>query len=365
MNIFIRTTIAPYRIDTYNALHERLNMKMCFYNRAGGPQSFDPGALEEQCRFKPVYLKGITIGHRDSRKICFGIWKMLRKEKPEIVIVPEFQFCTIQVLLFRWLTRRKFKVVSMTDDSFDMVAGGNDFTKLHGKLRRRLPTKLDELIVVSPEVENWYREQYGKGIWLPIILDDKRMEAYYSQLLPESRRIAEQFGLQGKKVLLYVGRLVELKNLSRVLEAFDKCRSDATFVIVGDGPERETLEKQAKTMTKPILFTGRFEGDSLYAWYNISSALVLASYQEAFGAVTGEALLAGNRVIVSKKCGSSCLVSKDNGQLVDPFDVDGIASAIDCQMELTEVPDLLSSRDSLMPVSFDERIGNLVNRLKS
>lgn len=32
-NIFIRTNIAPYRVDTYNALNERLNMRMCFYHR--------------------------------------------------------------------------------------------------------------------------------------------------------------------------------------------------------------------------------------------------------------------------------------------------------------------------------------------
>ena len=57
-NVFIRTNIAPYRVDTYNALHDKLDMKMCFYTREGTAQRFDVDALENKCNFKPVYLDG-------------------------------------------------------------------------------------------------------------------------------------------------------------------------------------------------------------------------------------------------------------------------------------------------------------------
>ena len=110
-NIFIRTGLAPYRIDTYNELHKRLNMKMCFYYREGGDQKHDFGLLESQCDFKPIYLDGKYMGS-DNRKWCKGLWRMLRQDKPDVVIVPEFQISAIQVLLYRWVTRCKFKIVS-------------------------------------------------------------------------------------------------------------------------------------------------------------------------------------------------------------------------------------------------------------
>ena len=361
-NIFIRTNIAPYRVDTYNALHEKLGMKMCFYRRKGKAQNFDVDAIEARCSFTPVYLKGITLG-RESRKLCFGIWRMLRKERPELVIVPEFQICAVQVLLYRFLSGRKFKVVSMTDDSYDMIAGGNDFTRLHAGLRGFFPKYLDDLIVVTPEVRDWYQKNYGKGIWLPILMDDSSAVVNYERILPLSRKIAEEYELSGKRVVLSVSRLVELKNLHRVIDAFARTEEDAVLVIVGDGPERESLEKHASEVGKEVLFTGRFDGDMLYAWYNLASVFVLASIQESFGAVTNEALLSGCRVVISGKAGSACLVDASNGETIDPEDIDCIAAAIDRQLRISHIPGLETARNSLMTVSFQDRINNLVQSL--
>lgn len=363
MNILIRTNIAPYRVDTYNALHERLNMKMCFYNRVGTDQKHNVDLLESQCVFSPVYLHGKTFG-KPNRKWCKDIWKMLRKENPEVVIVPEFQISAMQVLLYRWLTRAKYKVVSMTDDSYDMIINKNDFTKLHAWLRNHLAKFFDDFIVVTPKVEKWYQQNYGKGIWMPIIMDDVRMTHYYESLLPKSRELAEKYDLIGKKILLSVSRLVDVKNIDRVIDAFAQIKTEATFVIVGDGIDRETLEQHAKKVNKEIIFTGRFDGDDLYAWYNLANILILASYQEPFGAVTNEALLAGCRVIVSEKCGSSCLVCDDNGELINPMDIESISEAIDRQFTMAVAPDMKTSRKSLMSVSFEERINNLVNSIK-
>ena len=361
-NIFIRTTIAPYRIDTYNALHDRLDMEMCFYDRIDYEQTFDIDKIESKCTFRPKYLNGFILKN-SNRKVCIGLWSKLRKEKPKVVIVPEFQISALQVLLYRWLTRSKFKVISMTDDSYDMIANHNDFTKLHAWLRNHLTKYFDDFIVVTPQVQEWYQEYYNKGIWLPILMDDRKAIANYQRLLPLSRKYAEEFHLLGKKVLLFVGRLVELKNLHRVIDAFSLAETDATLVIVGDGPERDSLEGHAKSIDKEILFTGRFDGDQLYAWYNLASVFILNSYQEAFGAVTNEALLAGCRVIVSNKAGSSCLVSKDNGELVNPMEVNAISRAIDRQFALATIPNMSSSRSSLMTVSFEERIDNLIERI--
>lgn len=363
-NVFIRTNIAPYRIDTYNALYKRLDMKMCFYNRVGKNLPYDNDKIESQCLFKPKYFNGITFKN-SNRKLCFGLWRMLWKEKPNIVIVPEFQISTVQVLLFRFFSHRKFKVVSMTDDSYDMIANDNDFTKLHAWLRNHFAKFFDNFIVVTPQVQEWYQERYNKGIWLPIIMDEQRAIKYYQSLLPISRQYVEDYNLLGKKILLYVGRLVEVKNLHRVIDAFSLVETDATLIIIGDGPERDSLIKHAESVDKEIIFPGQFNGDQLYSWYNLASVFILNSFKEAFGAVTNEALISGCRVIVSKKAGSSCLVTKDNGELVNPMNEIEIAKAIERQLSLAGIPDLTSSRLSKMSVFFGERIDNLIRMINN
>jgi glycosyltransferase involved in cell wall biosynthesis len=48
--------------------------------------------------------------------------------------------------------------------------------------------------------------------------------------------------------VLFAGRLIEDKNITLLLDAFDAVadRSDATLGIIGDGPEADRLQRQAQ-----------------------------------------------------------------------------------------------------------------------
>lgn len=360
-NLFIRTSIAPYRIDTYNALAERLGMRMCFYSREDSEQHYDPQWIESQCRFKPTYLKGWHFGP-ESRTVCRGLGKLVRQEKPDVVIVPEFQFALWQMRWIRRFSRKRFKIVSMCDDSIDMILGGNDFSKGHRWLRSFVPKKLDDIITVTPEVCAWYRDHFGKGQWLPIIMDEDRARETYRRLLPASARLEEEYGLQGRNVLLYVGRLVDLKNVEAVIDAYGRLqREDSVLVVIGDGPEREKLEAQAGACRGRVVFTGRLEGDGLYAWYNLCDVLLLLSRREAFGAVTGEALMAGAKALVSSRAGSACLVSERNGRVADIDDPEKTARQLaELLPECPVARDFARLRPSCMEVSLSERMDALV-----
>lgn len=366
-NLFIRTSIAPYRIDTYNALADHLGMRMCFYSREDSEQHYDPEWIESQCHFKPTYLKGWHFGP-ESWTVCRGIGKLLRQERPDVVIVPEFQFALWQMRWHRRFSRKKFKIVSMCDDSIDMILNENDFSKGHRWLRSFVPKKLDDIITVTPEVCAWYREHFGKGQWLPIIMDEDRARETYRRLLPESARLEKEYGLQGKHVLLYVGRLVDLKNVEAVIDAYARLqREDTVLVIIGDGPERERLEALTQTprtsrveTDSRIIFTGRLEGDALYAWYNLCDVLLLLSRREAFGAVTGEALMAGAKVLVSSKAGSACLVSDRNGRVADIDDPEKTARQLAEVLDSVESRSYDQLRNSKMNVTLTERVDALV-----
>ena len=357
--LIFHPTIAPYRVDFFNALYHAFETRICLQYKNLRNQKFDYTKISSRFEFEPIYLqKNSTIS------LCKWVWNQIKIYQPDTVLTCEYGLVTLFALLVKWFTRNNFKLVVMTDDSYDMLVGGNEISIRHRIARRFITSHADDFVVVEPRVEQWYQKKYGKGVCFPIIVAEATATTNYERIMPISCRLAERYNLVGKRVLLSVSRLVKLKNLHRVIDAFAIAKTDAVFVIVGDGPQREALENYAKQFDKRIIFTGRFEGDELYAWYNLANVFILGSYLEPFGAVTNEALLAGCRVVVSKKAGSSCLVSDVNGNLIDPMVVEEIASAIDRQMQLSSVSDLTNTKKSLMIVSFDERIDNLVKRIQ-
>lgn len=354
--------IAPYRIDFFNTLSEHYDLRVVLYWRNLKDQTFDYAKIEKQFVFKPEYFVKEEIGMlRWLKKIlCFLI-----VEKPDIVFVSEYGIITQIVLVHKFLTMSKYKIVSITDDSYDMLADNNHFTRRHKFAIKLLAPYIDELICVEPNSVRWYKEHFDKGIYFPIIVDEKKSECRYEKLLPVSELYINQYKLREKKVLLFVGRLVTLKNIGRVIDAFKLISNPSLrFIIVGSGSEEQKLKKKAEIDNR-IIFIGRKEGDDLYAWYNIANVFILASYMEPFGAVTNEALLGGCRCLISEKAGSSCLIDKGfNGDVFDPYNLDEIKDKIEHELSLSSSLRLpLKKRKSLMPLQFENLINSLMNRL--
>ena len=316
-------TIAPYRVDLFNDLNRSFDATICFCAKFLNFK--DTSKIDRLLKYTPVYLKqkkGDIYHAKNSEYI-----RMIKETNPDIVITGEFSLNTVIALLYRWLHRKHYKVVSICDDSYDMIVNNNDFSIKHRIVRKIVAPFLDNLILVEPNVVNWYQQHYHKGIWFPIIRDDDRARKIYERLLPESQKVIDAYHLNGKHVFLFVGRLVTIKNVKSIIRAFQKLNDEnSVLVIIGSGEEEENLHNEAKGMLN-VIFTGRLEDNELYKWYNVATAFILASYQEAFGAVTNEALLAGCWAIISKRAGSQCLVKPGvNGDVFDPMDVEELAS---------------------------------------
>jgi glycosyltransferase involved in cell wall biosynthesis len=97
-------------------------------------------------------------------------------------------------------------------------------------------------------------------------------------------------------VILYVGRLAEEKNLSLAVEAFDavrKVRPEARFVLVGDGPSRDGLERKRGE----FIFSGFRTGEDLARHYASGDVFLFPSLSETFGNVTIEAAASGLAIV--------------------------------------------------------------------
>ncbi len=360
--LIFHPTVAPYRIEFFNSLHRAFDMRIClnYYNLRS--QTFDYDKIAAQFAFTPLY----PPGSGSVPQLMRWYWAQLQAFRPDLVLTHEFGPSSLATLAHRTLTRRRYKIVSMCDDSYNMVAEHNDFSRRHRMLRRWVAPRVDDLILVEPKVTQWYQAHYGRGFYFPIIQPDGAVRATYARLLPQSRTTAEREGLMGRRIVLFVGRLVKLKNISTLIEAFSRLQQDdATLMIIGDGPERPALERQAAATGADIRFTGRLEGDALWLWYNLADVFVLPSYQEAFGAVTAEALLAGCRGLISEKAGSQCLIRPGrNGDVFNPFDADQLGRKL--RTELAACPprrDPATLRPSTMLETYDERMQKLTEHL--
>ena len=281
---------------------------------------------------------------------------LLRRERPAHVIVPEFSGISIQ--LARMRKRFGFKVLSLCDDSLDMIAG-NDFSRVHRMARKWLPRELDGIIALSPAVAQWYQAHFKlKAMWMPLIHDERRIRPELERVLP----LSEELRPSRKPVIAFVGRFVGLKNIPTLIEAFRPLKDRAQLVLIGDGPEREKL----KAMAPEALFPGMLSGDTLLAWYNLIDILALPSTQEAYGAVTGEALMAGAHVVVSARAGSRDLVREgENGFIVDPLDVQGLTYRLEQLLEGIPEGRPLALRENLLPYRFRECMDRLIQEINS
>jgi glycosyltransferase involved in cell wall biosynthesis len=134
------------------------------------------------------------------------------------------------------------------------------------------------------------------------------------------------------KQVLFVGRLSSVKGINYLINAAKivlKQHKDATFLIVGDGEERQSLTALAKGYENCIKFCGHVSKRTLVELYKSSAVLVLPSFTrlEAFGVVLLEAMACETPVIASRIPGVLDVVG-EGGFLVKPCSPHSLATAI-------------------------------------
>ena len=351
-NLYLGVALAPYRLDYYNYISEHMNCDICFQLKGFEGQLFSTEELEKKCNFTPKYLKITRL--MGDRQVVWGLRKLIKENKPEFIMVPEFSFLAMQVILIKKLFGYKYKIISQCDDSYAMLIG-KGFSRFHAWSRKLCMPFIDNLILLDSRAQTWYQQHYHKGIFMPLLTDDKTA-CINDDVRAKAEQYKSHYELDGVKTLLFVGRLVDVKNLSSLLKACSLLSFDYKLIIVGEGLLRDSLENEAKELNVNVEFVGRKNGVDLTAWYCSADVFVLPSTMEAFGAVTNEALLGGCNCVISKLAGSACLIKEGvNGFLADPYSVGDIAKQIDkaCQLPID------SARSSKMFITFADAMKSM------
>lgn len=359
-NLYFGVCIAPYRIDLCNYLYENCNFTIYHQYRDLG-EKYDMDDIYAKCKFEERYIR---MDKAFGKPYPVGLKKIIENCNPKIIIVPEFSLLTIFALFLKFIFNYKFKVISLCDDSYDMICG-NDFCKTHRIARKIIPYFLDDLILDNKKTVEWYQNKFGKGLYFPIVADEVRLREEYKKSLPLSNILNKEFGLVGQKVILFVGRLVPLKNVSALIHVFNQIKNEARLVIIGSGECDEELKLLDKRLNTNIIFTGFRQGEELYAWYNIADVFVLPSTQEPFGAVTNEALIAGCFSLVSDKAGSNTLIEAGyNGYVVNTKNKSDFILKLGISLKKLSKKECIVLKDNMMKKSFVSYIQKIIYSLR-
>ncbi|MCL4382898.1 MAG: glycosyltransferase family 4 protein [Patescibacteria group bacterium] len=173
-------------------------------------------------------------------------------------------------------------------------------------------------------------------------------------------RIREKYKLP-KEFVLYVGDVTWNKNLPRLLEAVKTL--DFPLVLVGKALTADNYDKDnvwnqdlvkvqtlAKNNTR-ILRLGFVPTEDLVVLYNLATVFVMPSIYEGFGLPVLEAMACGTPVVASKTsslpeiCGEAAI-------LVDPYDRENLAKAIEKVVKDTKERNLLVEKGLIQASKF-------------
>lgn len=153
-----------------------------------------------------------------------------------------------------------------------------------------------ELIVPTKKAYDLFIEKYKVEKNVHIIPTGIEIEKFYKENIDTKKlnKIKEKLNIKKEdKIILYVGRLGEEKNVDFLIdnqEYFVKKNKSVKLVIVGNGPDYEKFKEKSKKLKENIIFTGAVPYDEIEYYYNLGDIFVTASTTETQGLTVIEAL---------------------------------------------------------------------------
>ena len=270
--------------------------------------------------------------------VCPSLPFRLAREKADVIVIHE---PNPMGLLAYFLARPSGALIVWFHS--EVIRPGWQYRLFYRPFLQFAFARASRIIVASPtlaESAPQLREWKAKCVVIPYGVD-----AGHESGADRCRQRADAIRQElGTPIVLFVGRLVSYKGADVLLEAMRDI--PAIALLVGDGPERSALERQAGTLgiSDRIRFLGEVSDDELAALYRACDLFVLPSVtrQEAFGVVQIEAMSCGKPVVSTELGTGTAWVNQDGetGLVVPPRDATALHDAI---QKLIASPELRSS----------------------
>jgi len=190
---------------------------------------------------------------------------------------------------------------------------------------------------------------------------------------PKNPQLLKRYGLEGKKIVLTVARLVgreRYKGIDEVLEVLPdlaKKIPGIAYLIVGEEKERARLEKKSKSLgiADRVVFAGYIPESEKVEHYRLADCFAMPGRGEGFGIVYLEALACGIAVIGSKIDASfEALYGGRLGIVVDPKNPEELKGGVLQALKISTraVPAELSDYSK---VQFEKKVQKILGALSA
>jgi len=306
---YLTNSTAPYRVKQINTLSKIKNIEFnIYYTKPKGGRAWD---INDSCVAKEFYLRGIEPIKFKRIDFCinFGLIKLIRRN--DLIVIggyeqPSYLLASIICKLF------KKKYILLFDGIQPQKIGirGNFFKYIWIKyiVKNSLAIFSNGLTSKLYFNNNFkYDAQKIYNQYLTVDIDS--IDELYRKKEEIKKQMRESYAIENnKKVLLYVGRLLDWKNVDTLINAVSLIKNHKEYIlfIVGDGPERMNLEKLSQDLKINTYFIGNISDPyKIYKHYIMADLFIFPTSGEAWGLVVNEALAAGLPVVCAKSAGCS------------------------------------------------------------
>lgn len=252
-------------------------------------------------------------GYIFARFYSKKIIKFLKEQKIEIIHINH----DFSIGQFGWICQKKLKCASVY--TYHTMYEDYTYYATKGKIDRfskwvvrdyfiNISQRCNELIVPSYKCKD-YARRIGIEKYLNVVptgIDLNMFLNYHADLNKKNEFLNSLNIPTNSKILLYLGRLAEEKNINELLINFKKYieeynNDNVYFIIVGDGPKKDNYIQYAKEINifEKVRFIGKVDYSLSPFYYNLGDVFISASTSETQGLTFLEAM-ASKKILLVK-----------------------------------------------------------------
>ncbi|MCY1689905.1 glycosyltransferase family 4 protein [Exiguobacterium sp. SL14] len=330
--LFITNIPSPYRIEFFNQLGEFVDLTVVFEAKKAEAIRFDWNVKDIR-NFNAIFLSENKI---KERKINFKIFSVINNEKYDFIISTSYAYMT-ELFAILYLQFKKIPYFLEIDGGFV-----KNESRLLFNLKKRLISKAEGYFSPSKDSDNYLTNYYADSQQIfryPFTSLSRKDLLNNSKNHENSCEFRKNLGVDNdSKVILFVGRFVDLKGIDVLLNSIVNIKTEkVTVIIVGGEAKDEYINIIKNIKNTKVIFKSFQSKLEIEKYYRIADLFVFPTRQDVWGLVVNEALSFGVPVITTNNCGSGKEIIKNgiNGYLIENENVNELTQRIDSFFSLS------------------------------
>jgi glycosyltransferase involved in cell wall biosynthesis len=366
--LFIHNTAMGYRRPFFKKLSEIYDIKFIFTHIHA---SKDIYSLEISNKIEG--LEGVNYKIlKNYLGIAFGVLKESMADYQVLIggnwdNLPEL----IETLIFFTISkiRRKKYVIWSEEWEWEVISLKKRLIKPIIKL---LVKKSDAIIVPGTK----HKEYFVSLGAIPekVFLMPNASNIIYNGNSENISKIKEKYGIENKKIILYVGRLIKRKGIEYLIQAFYSLKkdiNDTVLMIIGDGECKNELQSLSKDLKieEDVYFIGNVENEKLPSYYLLADICIVPSVTLDIGDpwvfVLNEAMYFEKPVIATDAVGAAfdMIQNGKNGFIVPEKDSESLYKSMKEILSKTDLKESMGIKSKTI-IKEKFRYKNMVDGFK-